>query len=53
MKLSVRFDSVLHGAELALAESASHELLSNNVHILVLVHEHLVGTEVGEAELVE
>jgi hypothetical protein len=53
VKLSVRIDSVLHGAELALAESASHELLGNDVDILVLLHEHLVGAEVGEAELVE
>ena len=52
-RLSVRLDSELHGAELALAESASHELFGNHVDILMLLHEHLVGAEVGEAELVE
>ena len=53
VELLVRLDSELHGAELALAESASHELLGNHVDILMLLHEHLVGAEVGEAELVE
>ena len=53
VELSVRLDSVLHGAELAFAESTSHELLSNNVDILMLLHEHMVGVEAGKAELVE
>ena len=45
--------SEVQGAKLAFAESASHELLGNDVDILVLLHEHEVGLEVGEAELVK
>ena len=39
--------------ELALAESASHERLSNGIDVIVLLHESLVHGEAGEAKLVE
>lgn len=45
--------SVVHGAELALAEGARHELVGDGVHVLVLLHEHAVNAEVGETEVVE
>ena len=45
--------SEVQGAKLAFTESASHELLGDDVDILVLLHEHKVGLEVGESELVK
>ena len=45
--------SVVHGAKLALTEAARHELVSNGVDILVLVHEHGVHAQVSETEVVE
>jgi len=53
VELSFIDDSELHSAKLALTESAGHELLSNYVDILVLLHEHEVGMVVGEAEVIE
>ena len=40
-------------AKLALGEAARHELVSDEVDVLVLVHEHVVDTKVGVTEVVE
>lgn len=46
-------NSVVDSAKLALAEGTAHELVGNDVDIVVLLHEHVVDLEVGEAEFVE
>ena len=43
----------LKTSKLALTKGTAHELVGDNVDVVVLLHQHVVDLEVGEAELVE